>query len=407
MAQVPDPGWGYLLTDDAQSLMSELGTLLEQGTTVDEIRNDLRRRGYPADRVAAVLTQLTLREHASTKFGAAASGMLFTRAGLEQASTRHLSRIHAERFAEAGITHVWDLGCGLGSESIAFIAAGLQVTAVEIDPFTAALARHNLQLIDPDRLQHEVISGDAATVAVPQGCGVFFDPARRTAGHRNTRRVWNPTDFSPSLEVVFDVAASHTTGVKLGPGFDHDLIPSDAEAQWVSIDGRVVELGLWTGAVRRPDVARAALVCKSDSTGVRTFELSAPEPAPHVPSGEFGEFLYEPDGSVIRAQLLGLLAEHMGAHVLDPHIAYLTSDTLHDTPFAQAFHIREEVPVKEKTLKKVLRERGIGRLEIKKRGVDINPHALRTRLSLRGPHEATLILTRTGDRHRAFLAERM
>ncbi|HBS74634.1 MAG TPA: SAM-dependent methyltransferase, partial [Microbacterium sp.] len=45
--------------------------------------------------------------------------------------------------------------------------------------------------------------------------------------------------------------------------------------------------------------------------------------------------------------------------------------------------------------------------EIKKRGVDVDPAALRTKLKLRGDAAATLVLTRVGDTRRAILADRV
>jgi hypothetical protein len=60
-----------------------------------------------------------------------------------------------------------------------------------------------------------------------------------------------------------------------------------------------------------------------------------------------------------------------------------------------------------KGLTKALRQRGIGRLEIKKRGVDVDPAALRTRLKLSGSESATLFLTRIGARRVAILADRV
>ena len=88
-------------------------------------------------------------------------------------------------------------------------------------------------------------------------------------------------------------------------------------------------------------------------------------------------------------------------------IAYLTSDAALTSPFVQSFRVREELPADTKALGKALRERGIGRLEIKKRGVDVDPARLRPKLKLAGSAEATLILTRTGTRRRAILADRV
>ena len=65
----------------------------------------------------------------------------------------------------------------------------------------------------------------------------------------------------------------------------------------------------------------------------------------------------------------------------------------------------EEVPFREKPLKAALRERGIGRLTIKKRGVSVVPDELRKRLSLRGDEEATLVLTRIADKGTALLVQ--
>jgi hypothetical protein len=88
-------------------------------------------------------------------------------------------------------------------------------------------------------------------------------------------------------------------------------------------------------------------------------------------------------------------------------IAYLSADAPQATPFAQAFRITDRLPFHEKELRAELRRRGIGTLEIKKRGVDVDPAQLRTRLGLKGKASATLILTRVAGRHTALLAERV
>lgn len=75
------------------------------------------------------------------------------------------------------------------------------------------------------------------------------------------------------------------------------------------------------------------------------------------------------------------------------------------TPFAWAYRTLEEVPFREKRLRAALRERDIGTLTIKKRGVDVVPERLRPRLALRGDRAATVILTRVAGAARAFLVE--
>ena len=69
----------------------------------------------------------------------------------------------------------------------------------------------------------------------------------------------------------------------------------------------------------------------------------------------------------------------------------------------RGYQVLEELPYRERPLKAALRERGIGRLTIKKRGVDVVPDQLRKRLDLHGDAEATLVLTRVGGHGTALL----
>lgn len=400
------PGWEDLLSAPGLELLAEVGEQLQAGgTDSGQINARLRKRGIDPSLIAAVLTQAELRIKARGKFGELANGLLFTQAGLEQATRSHVARLHATRFAQAGCSRVADLGCGIGAESLALLEAGVTPHAVELDPFTARLAAHNLGVLAA-RLgvaAPGVSHADAESADITGCDGAFLDPARRTAGHRDTRRVASPDDYSPSLTFAFDTARAFPTGVKLGPGLDRDLIPDDAEAQWISVDGQVVETGLWFGAVARPGIKRAALVLR----GSEAFELTAPADSEDAPERELGDYLYEPDGAVIRARLIGDLARTLNAGMLSDKIAYLTSDTHTPTPFAHAFRVLERLPAKEKELRRALATRDIGTLEIKKRGVDVDPAALRKRLKLKGKGSATVFLTRdaNGD-HIALLAER-
>ncbi|MDA3146183.1 SAM-dependent methyltransferase [Leucobacter sp. UCMA 4100] len=377
-----------------------------RGESLDRIGLTLRKDGHAGDVVAAALTQVQLREKAAAKFGDAAKNMLFTQAGLEQASRDVVAREHAARFVRAGATSVSDLGCGLGAESLAFLNAGMNVRAVEIDPFTAKLAAHNLSAAGA-RASHEVITGDAELLGPGGSDAAFFDPARRTAGHRDTRRIASPDDYSPSLTNAFSVASTLPTGIKLGPGFERELIPEEAEAQWVSVNGSVVETALWFGATRSGENRRSALLFSDRGAAIERNELSAPADSLDAGISGVREYLYEPDGAVIRARLIGLLAERLDATMLDEHIAYMVADHLTPTPFASAFRVIDELPSKEKQLKRALTELDVGTVEIKKRGVAVDPAELRKRLKLKGSQSATIVMTRIGERHVTFLVERV
>ncbi len=359
------------------------------------IVSDLRKAGHRPELVAAVLTQAKLRSRARAKFGEFADRMLFTPDGLEQATRLSVAALHAGRFRQAGVARVTDLGCGIGADALALAALDLEVTAVERDEVTAAIAAYNLAPWPNARVEH----GDAEEAEVADGDGVYLDPARRSDG----RRLSDPADWSPSLEFAFSLGRTRPTGVKLGPGIDRGLIPDGCEAQWVSVDHDVVELGVWFGAVAREGIARSALVIGPHGMA----EMVSHGDSEDAEVGELGDYLLEPDGAVIRARLIGDLARRIDARMISTGIAYLGSDRVVDTPFASCFKVIAVFPWNERTIKRELAARGIGSLEIKKRGVDVDPARFRTALALRGDAAATLVVTRIAGRHAAVLCERV
>ena len=387
-----------LLTADGLRMLAGMPAVRTSDDVARQV-SALRAAGHSPDLVSALVGQARLRTKAEAKFGDLAQRMLFTRAGLEQATRMSIASLHAGRFRAGGLTRVADLGCGIGGDALGFAGLGLSVDAVDADEITAAIAAYNLASF-----------GDAVTVAhgraeasdLTRADGIWLDPARRTPGRGETSRT-NADEWSPSLDWVFDIARTRPVGVKLGPGLDRDRIPDDVEAQWVSADGSTVELVLWTRELARPGVRRAALVTR----GEHAWEITAGADAEDAAPRELGAYLHEPDGAVIRARLIGDVARSLEAGTLDPRIAYLTSDAALTSPFVSSFRVREELPTDTKALARELRSRGIGRLEIKKRGVDVDPAALRTKLKLRGDAAATLVLTRVGDTRRAILADRV
>jgi hypothetical protein len=405
MTDAPQEHIAPILTPEGWELLASLGPYREDEAF--RLTAALRKAGHSPELVSAVLTQSRLRTKAEAKFGEFARQMIFTKAGLEQATRLTVAARHAQRFAEAGIGHVADLGCGLGADSMALASLDLVVTAVEMDEATAACATMNLI---PFR-NATVVHSDATSVSLEGVDGVWLDPARRTTSTSGTKRIWDPEDFSPPLSFVESLASSgRAVGVKMGPGMPHDSVPPDCEAQWVSVGGDVTEVALWFNAVRRPGVRRAALVLgplgSAELTSGEDFGAS-----PVAPVGPVEGYLYEPDGAVIRAGLVADVALQLDGHLVDEHIAYICAPELHDIPFAKAYKVLEVMPFNVKALKSWVKDRGIGVLDIKKRGMAVTPEELRKQLLPGGSSKhkdkksATLVLTRIGEDRVAISVE--
>jgi SAM-dependent methyltransferase len=379
----------WLLTEPGQRLLVEAAEVT--GTGADSLRaQSALRRTASAEQVAVALTQVELRGRAVAKFGELAGRMYFTHEGLEQATRLPVAAHRAARVRAASASTLVDLGCGIGGDLVAFAQAGATCAGVDLDPVRVEVARANLAALG---LGGAVSVADATTIDTTPFDVAYADPARRTA----KGRTFDVDNWTPPWSFV-ESLLTRDSCVKLAPGLPHELVPDDVEAEWVSDHREVKEAVLWSG--RLATTRRRATVIGDGGLATLTDEDD-----PGAPTGPVAGFLYEPDGAVIRAGLVTAVAAGVGGALLDEHIAYVTSDDSFRTPFARGYRVLEEVPFREKPLRAALRDRRIGRLTIKKRGVSVVPDELRKRLALRGDEESTLVLTRVDGKGTALLVE--
>ncbi|MFY1687895.1 THUMP-like domain-containing protein [Plantactinospora sp. WMMB782] len=355
----------------------------------------LRAAGLPAGLAAAALTQAGLRRRAVPKFGPEAAGMFFTRAGLEQATRAVVAARRAARLRAAGVGTLVDLGCGLGADAIAAARAGIRVYGVEADPLTAAMAAANAGAAGVADA-FTVTLGDATRFDVTAVQGrpvdaVFCDPARRRAG--TGRRIFDPAAYSPPWDFLLDLAGRvPRTVFKVAPGIDHRLLPAGAEGEWVSVDGDLVEATVWSGPLGSGPLGtvprRATLL-----VGSAVHELTGDGTRP-APVGPLRRYLYDPDPAVVRSHLVAEFAGTVDGTLADPEIAYVYADTAQPTPYARCLELVEALPFSLKRLRARLRELGVGRAEILKRGSALEPERLRRDLRLAGGAAISLVLTR-------------
>ena len=381
----------WLLTEPGQRLLEKATAAPE-----DPLRASAAlRKEASADQVAAALTQTGLRRRGAEKFGPNAARMYFTPDGLEQATRLNVARHRAARLVASGASTVIDLGCGIGGDLIAAAETGMTTAGVDLDPVRVAVARANLAALG---LPGAVAVSDATTVDHDGFDIAFADPARRSA----RGRTFAVDDWTPPWSFVLGLLGRDSC-VKVAPGIPHAPVPEGAEAEWVSERGEVKEAALWSGTLA--SARRRATVMGDGGLATLTEDEAPALGEGGVEVRDVGEFLYEPDGAVIRAGLVTAVAVGVGGGLVDEHIAYVTGDAAFRTPFARGYQVREVLPYREKQLRAALRERGIGRLTIKKRGVAIVPDELRKRLALAGDAEGTIVLTRAAGQGICLLVE--
>jgi hypothetical protein len=135
------------------------------------------------------------------------------------------------------------------------------------------------------------------------------------------------------------------------------------------------------------------------------LELAAATDPGTAPVGPVRGRLHEPDPAVIRSGLVSLVAADLGATLVDPTIAYLTSDAAPDNPWVSSYRVDEVLPFNLKKLRALLRARGIGRVVVKKRGSPIEPETLARQLRGPGSASAVVVVTRVAGAPTVLLCD--
>ncbi|MFD3591569.1 class I SAM-dependent methyltransferase [Nocardia sp. NPDC058640] len=376
-------------------------------TTATHLRDIEQVRRAHGERAASLIETVRLRRKAVVKLPAAGE-WLFTDDALQQATPALVARHRAARLAGRA---VHDVTCSIGAELAELAPVCPAVIGSDLDDVRLAMAAHNLGVTaasDPERNglpdndigarisvpgRNIVLAKADALTPTTRDTVIIADPARRADG----RRTYDPAKLQPPLPDLLAAYAGRDIAVKSAPGLDFDRLAWDGEVEIVSLDGAVREACLWSPGLTTPGITRRATVLDSRGT-TTTLTDAAPDDIPDLPPGDW---IIDPDGAVVRAGLVRHYAAKHGLWQLDPHIAYLTGDTV--PPGMRGFHVEDRFELREKTLRQELARRDCGSLEILVRGIDIDPDALRKKLKLRGSTPYTLVITRIGRAGVVFL----
>lgn len=417
----------WLTGDEAAALVAELLHDLTIGReSLPATLRRLRKRLSPAQ-THLVIELLELRQRAAAKF-TAADRMFFTRIGLQQATDQWVAAYKATRFAQrAGASPIpleragssptpaiADLCCGIGGDLLALAEQG-SVVGVDCDPiathFAAANARAVLTSDCADQVSLRTI--DAEQFDLDGFAAWHIDPDRRPTGHRTTSLDWCRPDRVAVERLLAQVPHA---AIKLAPA---SKVPAEwakrCELEWISRDRQCRQLVAWHGQLARaPGQRRATIVSAArglasrvvpdHGTSPRTLTGAPNQPVPIVE--KLHRYIFDIDPAVLAAHLTGALAAEHGLSALAPGPTYLTGAAPITDAALSCFEVDEVLPLRTRYLARHLRDRSIGQLEIKKRGIDIVPEQLRRDLKLHGDQAAMLLITRVAARPTAILARR-
>jgi len=412
------------------------------------------RKRWPADRVNLALQWIEATRKAQAKFGELPPGFVADVAGVEQASSRAVAAYKASRFSRVMERRrrrertVLDLCCGIGGDAMSFERAGLKTLGVDRDPVRAWMCRRHSGAC--------VACADLAAVS-SHGRWVHVDPSRRDASGRRRHGL---SELIPGPEAVGRVVReAKGAAIKLGPGTSVEqvrdwLAAVRCSCDYVSENGRLVQLIVWTGELAEPD--RTATLIRSENGAARptvdrvispprvgTGEQSgADDAAEAVHVGRIGGrhgagsraeyefdrpwavaseselvsgaargrpeagFLFEPDAAVERAGLHLDLAEGLGLRPLAPGLGLLTGPEQAESVGLRSFEIVKSMPWRADKVSKWLRDHDAGVVEVKTRGGAVDPDVVQKRLRGEGSAAFTVFVLRLGRKKSAWITRR-
>jgi SAM-dependent methyltransferase len=406
-----DPG-GSIALDDYRWLTGPEGTKWFEiadspaatGSSLIRLTQQLRAELSPA-RVHLLLQQRELRTKAREKFPHTEI-MFFTPRSLEQATDAAVAAYKAGRFLQTQM--IADLCCGIGGDLLALARRG-PVIGVDRDPIAVLLAQANAQAVlgRADACRFKTRPVDAEMPICSEMSAWHIDPDRRPGGSRTTRVKLH----DPGPDVLARLLNTCPNGaIKLAPAAD--LVEpwwAEAELEWISRRRQCRQLVAWFGTLaEHPGRRRATVVRNASDFSPDVAATFVGEPQVEIAlAPKIGRYVFEPDPAVLASKLEGNLARKYEVSAVAPNIAYFTGDRpISDAAF-DGFEVLEVLPYHVREIKEWLTARHIGRLEIKKRGVPLEPEKVRRELAGDGVNSATLLLAKIGGRVQAIVARRL
>jgi hypothetical protein len=267
--------------------------------------------------------------------------------------------------------------------------------------------------------ESRVLVTDAAQFSVSDISAWHLDPDRRPSGVRTTHVEWH----EPGPAGIAHLRNQCPNGaIKLAPAATVDdsrdgradrstVIPwAEGELEWISRKRQCRQLVVWFGSLAQTSgERRATLLTNERSAADENLVVASFAGLPGVElrvAHQIGRFILEPDPSVLAANLQGALAGENGLQAVAAGVGYLTADEPRGSPLLVTFEVLDVMPYRPRSVKSWLRSRGMGRLEVKKRGVDLDPARVQRDLHVPGDNAATILLCRMRGKATAILARR-
>jgi hypothetical protein len=336
--------------------------------------------------------------------------LAFEQSSSEAVATATANSIFARKVTQTGMGGVAiDLTCGLGVDAFCLSRRFERVTALERDPFLAAVARENFRRLGADNIEvvntpaEEFLAGDI------RADFIYADPDRRDGGGKKMVRM---EDCSPDIAGLLPRIGrlAPRLAVKLSPLFDVDevfrIFGPHARAEVVSLAGeckeiiaevsfdslsaptvRAVAIGLGEAEYLLPSVLTDGQHDESTLSGA-----SARQFAP-----ERYRYLIVPDVALQKGRLARRYFTERGVWI-ESNNGYGFAPEKPEGIMGRAIEIESIEPFDPKALKRRLKARGIKNIDILRRDFPLSTADIARGLGIREGGSTAIAFTRASGK---------
>ena len=201
------------------------------------------------------------------------------------------------------------------------------------------------------------------------------------------------------------MARARGGALKLGPGIAlDDLETLDAQPEFISEGGTLVQCVAWFGAARDDAPPHRATCVPADGPSVT--HAAAPGALRVDPVGAVaGRWINVPDAALERARLVDSVLPDGGAGDLAPGLGVCVSDAPLGAPWFVSARIEHAMPFREAKVRRALRERDAGIVTVRTRGGAADPDRLARAWRGDGVRALTVFVLRLGQKVVAIITD--
>ena len=386
---------GYTISYLTNPPMIDEHTLsfIREHATADVRSLALQAARYPHVDMRVAMTQIEGRQLAVAKLPtwAATEGVIYpVRLSMEQCSSETTARYKASLVGGrclADLTGGFGIDCSYMSEQFE------RATYIERNQDLCDIARHNFALLGRPI---SVVNGNSEEVlaSLPQQDWIFVDPARRD-GRGN--KVVALSDCEPdvcALKPLLQQKASRIM-IKCSPMLDISLavrqLQMVSEVHVVSVNNECKELLLLLDQACTEEMRIHTVNFQGNRVQHFVYTLLEESEAACIYASQVGNYLYEPNSSMMKAGCFRLPADRYGLSKLHPNTHLYTADHLVEDFPGRVFEVNNVVGFSKSELKSLSAE--LKRANVAVRNFPEHPDALRKRLKIADGGDTYLFAT--------------